>query len=89
MPWLYYVDDTADRVLTSTGIPTQYTFPSSYINFSAATYALNGSYLGTINVDGGLLQLCKNSQSIMNAAFLFGTNYEQSVSLASKLLIVN
>lgn len=80
MPWLYYLDETADRVLTNTGITQQFTFPSSQLDFVVAAYALNGSYYGTSSVTGGVLQLCKNSASVLDAAYLFGTNYKQSVS---------
>jgi hypothetical protein len=67
MPWLYYLDETADRVLANTGITQQFTFPSSQLDFVDAAYALNGSYYGTSSVTGGVLQLCKNSASVLDA----------------------
>ena len=33
MPWLYYLDDPADTVLSDTRITTEYTFPDSTLNF--------------------------------------------------------
>ena len=79
MPWLYYSED-GEEVLTDTGIPTQFTFPNSQLTLEAAVFSLNGSYRGYQSTTGGLLQLCPDSETILNAAFKFGTFYEQTVS---------
>jgi len=79
MPWLYYQED-ASTVLSDESITKSYTFPHSKLDLIAAVFHLNGSFLGYRNVTGGLLQLCKNSDTYMDAAYVFGTTYEQSVS---------
>ena len=79
MPWLYY-EDPVEQIRKDTRITTQFTFPSMSLDFVAAEYTLAGSYLGTKPVTGGLLQLCKESDAVMDAAYSFGTTYEQSVS---------
>ena len=80
MPWLYY-QDPVEQIRKDTRITTSYTFPSMTLNFKAAEYTLGGDYLGTKPVTGGLLQLCKGSDNVMDAAYKFGTTYEQEVLL--------
>ena len=52
------------------------------LNFLAAIYSYNGSYLGMSSLENGLLQLCKNTQKYMNAAYKFGTEFKDTVSSA-------
>lgn len=78
MPWLYYVDRN-DLVLLDTGIPTQFAFPNGKLRFIVGSYSLNGTFLGFNNVTDGLLQLCRNSDDFLNAAYVFGTSYSQEV----------
>lgn len=33
MPWLYYLEDTGDQVLSDTRLSTPYTFPDSRLSF--------------------------------------------------------
>jgi meckelin len=80
LPWLYYLGDTTNNILTDTSITTEYTFPNSQLDLLASAFSLNGTFLGYQSVRGGLLQLCKNSESFMNAAFVFGTTYKQEVN---------
>ena len=79
MPWLYYEADPAPQVLDDTRITTQFKFPDTRLDFYVAEYALNGQFLGTKPVTGGVLQLCKDSEKIMDAAWIFGTTYTQTV----------
>ena len=80
MPWLYYFEEDGDRVLTDTTLPTQFTFPNMAIPFKAARFTVNGTFLGYDDVTNGRLQLCKNSQRILDAAYVFGTTYKQEVT---------
>lgn len=80
MPWLYYFED-ADRVLTDTSIPTEFTFPNMVVPLKAAKFTANGTFIGYADVSNGLLQLCKNTRSIQDAAYVFGTTYEQKVKV--------
>lgn len=81
LPWLYYKDRTS-QIFADAGITTRFTFPNSILSLKASTYSLDGQFLGYQSVLGGLLQLCKNSDSYMDAAYIFGTRYSQSVSNA-------
>ena len=79
MPWLYYNLGSAPAVLTDDGIPTRFSFPDDAMNFRVHAYALNGTLLGYYSVTDGLLQLCKNTQRYLNAAYTFGVTYMQTV----------
>jgi len=85
MPWLYY-QENADTVLTDESITTTYEFPDSTLGLIAGVFHPSGKFLGYRKVTGGLLQLCKNSDSFMDAAYVFGTAYEQSVSAVSFMI---
>ena len=80
MPWLYYTRGNAPLTLTDDGIPTQFSFPDDVMNFRVHAYSLDGTHLGYYNVTNGLLQLCKNTQRYLNAAYTFGVTYLQTVS---------
>ena len=79
MPWLYY-QQNADTVLTDNSITNTYKFPKSTLGLVAAVFHPGGKFVGYRKVTGGLLQLCKNSDDFLDAAYVFGTAYEQSVS---------
>jgi len=80
IPWLYY-HQNADTVLADESITTIYEFPNSVLPLLAAVFHPSGKFLGYRRLTGGLLQLCKNSDTFMDAAYVFGTTYEQSVSV--------
>ena len=79
LPWLYYTRDSAPHALTNDGITTQFRFPDDRINFAVHVYSLNGTYLGLQNVTNGVLQICKNTQRFLDAAYTFGVTYSQTV----------
>jgi len=83
VPWLYYTRGSAPSVLADDGIPTVFSFPDDAMKFRVHAYAVNGTYLGYYNVTNGRLQLCKNTQSYLNAAYTFGVTYLQTVSIIS------
>jgi len=85
MPWLYYTRDSAPHALTDDGIPTQFHFPDDTMNFGVHAYSLNGTFLGFHNVTNGLLQMCKNTQGFLNAAYTFGVTYSQTVRRSLRL----
>lgn len=79
IPWLYYSQE-GNRVLDDDKLTTEYTFsPASLLEYRVGRYTLNGTYLGISPVTGGLLQLCSDTTSRLNAAYTFGTYYEQTV----------
>ena len=86
VPWLYYFTDAGQRidgndVLRDTYLQTQYTFdPESKIEYRVARYSLDGEYIGLNNVENGRIQLCADTTKRLNAAYVFGTTYKQSVS---------
>ena len=62
-------------------LQTQYTFdPRSNLEYRIAKYSLDGSYNGISDVFNGKLQLCSDASPRLNAAYVFGTYYTQSVS---------
>ena len=91
VPWLYYFSAageklSGDDVLRDTYLQTRYTFdPRSNLEYRVARYSLDGSYLGIDNVFNGRLQLCADSSPRLNAAYVFGTTYSQSVRLFIKI----
>ena len=79
MPWLYY-QESAKTVLADISITTNYEFPHTKLGLMASVFRLDGSFVGYRQVTGGLLQLCKNSDKFMDAAYVFGTTYQHKVS---------
>ena len=79
MPWLYY-HEAAKTVLTDESIPTSYQFPDGMLVLLASVFHADGSFRGYRRTTGGLLQLCKNSNTFMDAAYVFGTTYDHAVS---------
>nr|XP_034974678.1 meckelin-like [Zootoca vivipara] len=51
------------------------------IDFKVIKYNVLGKFLGWEDVRGATLQLCPDRQSVLDAAFVFGTSYSQSVSI--------
>jgi len=86
MPWLYYQED-AGTLLTDDSLNTVYKFPDTKLGLIAAVFHLNGSFDGYRRVTGGLLQLCKNSDVFLDAAYVFGTTFQQSVSTVHVTLL--
>uniref|UniRef100_A0A8C5PZP9 Transmembrane protein 67 n=1 Tax=Leptobrachium leishanense TaxID=445787 RepID=A0A8C5PZP9_9ANUR len=94
LAWLYYDDQpgVASRVLTSP-FPTTFTFKPaeeeqiSKLPFVAALYDVRGNFLRWQNLDGGLLQLCPDIVKRLDAAYRFGTTYEQSCELSLAKMI--
>ncbi|CAL8069107.1 unnamed protein product [Calicophoron daubneyi] len=79
MPWLYYSPTTGSSALKETSITQTYS-PNALLDIRLAAFSLDGRYLGLLNAaTGGYLQLCKESQEKMKAAFLYGTVYQQKL----------
>ncbi|OXB79904.1 UNVERIFIED_CONTAM: hypothetical protein H355_000934 [Colinus virginianus] len=58
------------------------------LQFIAASYDAAGNFLKWQSLEGGLLQLCPDTQTKLNAAYVFGTTYEQSCKISvSKILL--
>lgn len=79
LPWLYYESTTARAALESTELSQQFG-RGSELKFRFAEFSLNGSFLGLANATNGRIQLCRDSLNELNAAYVFGTQYSQSVS---------
>ncbi|KAM9308424.1 meckelin [Gastrophryne carolinensis] len=95
IPWLYYDDQPglAVRVLTAFQFPENFSFKRSdqtqntKLAFIAAVYDVRGKFIAWRSLRGGLLQLCPDTGKRLDAAYDFGTTYEQSCELSiSKLL---
>nr|XP_022342617.1 meckelin-like [Crassostrea virginica] len=86
LPWLFFKigpnTQVADRVLDDDKLSTEFTFsPASFLEYRVARYLLNGTFLGVSTAKGGHLQLCSDTTSRLDAAYTFGTYYEQTCSI--------
>ncbi|CAJ0922849.1 unnamed protein product, partial [Ranitomeya imitator] len=95
IPWLYYDDQPglAARVLAAFPFPENFSFKlndqsrNRNIKLLAAVYDARGRFGGWRSLTRGLLQLCPDTDKRLDAAFLFGTTYEQNCELSiAKLL---
>ncbi|XP_040290242.1 meckelin [Bufo bufo] len=95
IPWLYYDDQPglAARVLTASPFPENFSFKlndqgrNTRMKFLAAVYDVRGKFMGWRSLNEGLLQLCPDIDKRLDAAFIFGTTYEQNCEMSiSKLL---
>ncbi|XP_033011462.1 meckelin-like isoform X1 [Lacerta agilis] len=93
LPWLYYGDQPglASQVLDTTQFPASFTFKGENKNiklqFIAASYDAGGNFLKWQYLEGGVLQLCPDTLTKLNAAYIFGTTYQQKCTISiSKML---
>uniref|UniRef100_A0A674IRL6 Transmembrane protein 67 n=1 Tax=Terrapene triunguis TaxID=2587831 RepID=A0A674IRL6_9SAUR len=93
LPWLYYGDQPglASQVLHTTQFPASFCFKGTNKNIKlqliAASYDAEGNFLKWQNLEGGVLQLCPDTLTRLNAAYIFGTTYQQSCTISvSKML---
>ncbi|NWW96197.1 MKS3 protein, partial [Rhynochetos jubatus] len=94
LPWLYYGDQPglASQVLEANHFPTVFSFKETNkavkLRFIAASFDAAGNFLKWQNLEGGILQLCPDTQAKLNAAYTFGTTYQQSCKISvSKILL--
>nr|XP_006818273.1 PREDICTED: meckelin [Saccoglossus kowalevskii] len=87
MPWLYY-SESADEVLEDTRISTVFTLSpdneNTYLKFVVGKYTINGDFVGYEDITGSTLQLCPDTKTNLDAAFLFGTTYSLSCSIPAQ-----
>ncbi|XP_019406039.1 PREDICTED: meckelin isoform X1 [Crocodylus porosus] len=93
LPWIYYGDQPglASQVLETTQFPTGFSFKGTNKNiklqFIAASYDAEGNFLKWQSLEGGVLQLCPDTLTRLDAAYIFGTTYQQSCTISvSKIL---
>ncbi|XP_030799328.1 meckelin isoform X3 [Camarhynchus parvulus] len=94
LPWLYYGDQPglASQVLEKNHFPTTFTFKGTdkdvKLKFIAASFDAAGNFLKWQSLEGGLLQLCPDTQTKLDAAYFFGTTYQQNCKISvSKILL--
>ncbi|XP_037236867.1 meckelin isoform X1 [Falco biarmicus] len=94
LPWLYYGDQPglASQVLETNNFPTIFSFKGTdkdvKLQFIAASFDAAGNFLKWQSLEGGILQLCPDTQTKLNAAYTFGTTYQQSCKISvSKILL--
>ncbi|XP_032843809.2 meckelin isoform X3 [Tyto alba] len=94
LPWLYYGDQPglASQVLEANHFPTVFSFKGTAkdvkLQFIAASFDAAGNFLKWQSLEGGILQLCPDTQTKLNAAYAFGTTYQQSCKISvSKILL--
>ncbi|XP_070659012.1 meckelin isoform X7 [Bos indicus] len=54
---------------------------STKLKFIAASYDVRGNFLKWQTLEGGILQLCPDTETRLNAAYSFGTTYQQSCEI--------
>ncbi|XP_057592336.1 meckelin isoform X3 [Hippopotamus amphibius kiboko] len=93
LPWLFYGDQLglAPQVLSTTPLPTNFSFKgenqNTKLKFIAASYDVRGNFLKWQTLEGGVLQLCPDTETRLNAAYSFGTTYRQNCEIPiSKIL---
>ncbi|XP_067567875.1 meckelin isoform X2 [Pseudorca crassidens] len=93
LPWLFYGDQLglAPQVLSTTPLPTNFSFKGenqyTKLKFVAASYDVRGNFLKWQTLEGGVLQLCPDTETRLNAAYSFGTTYQQNCEIPiSKIL---
>ncbi|XP_010586704.3 meckelin isoform X6 [Loxodonta africana] len=93
LPWLFYGDQLglAPQVLSTTPLPTNFSFKgqnqNTKLKFVAASYDIRGHFLKWQTLEGGILQLCPDTETRLNAAYSFGTTYQQNCEIpVSKIL---
>ncbi|XP_059984070.1 meckelin isoform X5 [Lagenorhynchus albirostris] len=93
LPWLFYGDQLglAPQVLSATPLPTNFSFKGenqyTKLKFVAASYDVRGNFLKWQTLEGGVLQLCPDTETRLNAAYSFGTTYQQNCEIPiSKIL---
>lgn len=57
------------------------------LNFVAARYALDGTFLGLSKISGSDLQMCPGISKYMDQAFRFGARYKLSCQLTAEELL--
>ncbi|XP_015265310.1 PREDICTED: meckelin [Gekko japonicus] len=88
LPWLYYGDQPglASQVLDTAEFPSSFTFKGTNKNiklkFVAASYDAGGNFLKWQYLEGGVLQLCPDTLMKLNAAYIFGTTYQQKCTIS-------
>ncbi|NXQ92803.1 MKS3 protein, partial [Sagittarius serpentarius] len=94
LPWLYYGDQPglASQVLEANNFPTIFSFKGTdkdvKLQFIAASFDAAGNFLKWQSLEGGILQLCPDTQMKLNAAYAFGTTYQQNCKISvSKILL--
>ncbi|KAF7669715.1 hypothetical protein LDENG_00147280 [Lucifuga dentata] len=88
LPWLYYGDQPglASRVLQTDPLPIGFHFrgekKNTDIKLVAAVYNVRGEFLRWEKIGGGNLQLCPDTATRWQAAFSFGTAYQERCDLS-------
>uniref|UniRef100_A0A286ZL30 Transmembrane protein 67 n=1 Tax=Sus scrofa TaxID=9823 RepID=A0A286ZL30_PIG len=93
LPWLFFGDQLglAPQVLSTIPLPTNFSFKgenqNTKLKFVAASYDVRGNFLKWQTLEGGVLQLCPDTETRLNAAYSFGTTYQQNCEIPiSKIL---
>ncbi|XP_053468126.1 meckelin [Ictalurus furcatus] len=88
LPWLYYGEQPglASRVLQTEPLPVGFSFKgtnkNTNIQLRAAVYTVRGEFIRWENVGRSNLQLCPDTLTRQQAAFTFGTAYNQNCVLS-------
>ncbi|KFP71627.1 Meckelin, partial [Acanthisitta chloris] len=93
LPWLYYEMDSG--YYSSLFLFLHFIVSLSFfchqdikLQFIAASFDASGNFLKWQSLEGGILQLCPDTQAKLNGAYIFGTTYQQSCKISvSKILL--
>ncbi|XP_035382507.1 meckelin isoform X2 [Electrophorus electricus] len=95
LPWLYYGEQAglASRVLQTDPLPVGFSFKgvdrNTNVELLAAVYSVRGEFMRWENVSRGTLQLCPDTTTRLQAAFMFGTAYKQKCVLSVSDLLAS
>lgn len=85
MPWLYYLEETAKAELYKTNVYNRFAFHSgknlSKINLAAASYTLNGTFLGIFPITASKIEPCGGVSEEMESGFVFGVQFSHECKL--------
>ncbi|XP_048402305.1 meckelin-like isoform X2 [Stegostoma tigrinum] len=81
LPKLFYVDTNIAASLWQTAPRGLFFKKDLKIALKVVKYDARGNFLGWEDVRGGTLQLCPDTQTLLDAAFKFGSSYIQSCKI--------
>uniref|UniRef100_A0A8C4QDJ1 Meckelin n=1 Tax=Eptatretus burgeri TaxID=7764 RepID=A0A8C4QDJ1_EPTBU len=93
LPWIYYNHPTLPGdtrpILEAMALPNTFSTWDTQkrrLHIVLAKYDIQGNFLGYGKADGGKLQLCSDTASRIDSAYIFGTTYRQMCSISISVL---
>ncbi|OAF71066.1 Meckelin [Intoshia linei] len=84
LPWLYYLEETGNIILSHNVLEKIYALPASNLEIEFSKYSLDGKFLGMFSSVGGEIQLCKEGVLRLDSAWKIGVEYKQACTIRAK-----